>query len=281
MSNFILIPKAIQQINKKCKLKEIYAYGLIRSQITDGSYTASLSQEDLAKMAGWSKSSVVNYIKDLVALGLITEGDSRKCKDGDHRYNVYQFPKLESDYSIYDPAFFSDPTLSSEQKGLIMLLKTHCFPGSNHLPYPSNIKASELVGIGYESLTKKVDQLIAMGQAKRVGDTLILLNSNLRHALDMRISTNWAYSVIYNYCVRKDVVPPTKSKTAKMDLGLIAAKYQDHESLSQALETRFQMLPPRVNISYFAQGLVGKHTIKAIQNRTHPLYPTEPKTIIL
>ena len=148
MSNFILIPKSIQQIDKKSKLDEICAYGLIRSQITDNSYTASISQEELASLGGWGKSTVANYIRDLIKLGLIAQGDSEKCKNGDHRYNVYQFGKLETDYAIYDPFFFMDPGLTSEQKGLIMLLKSHCYYGTNHLSYPSDSKIGELTKFG-------------------------------------------------------------------------------------------------------------------------------------
>ena len=79
MSHFILIPKSIQQIDKKSKLDEICAYGLIRSQITDNSYTASISQEELASLGGWGKSTFANYIRDLIKLGLMTQGDSEKC----------------------------------------------------------------------------------------------------------------------------------------------------------------------------------------------------------
>ena len=270
MSHFILIPNAIQQIDKKCKLDEICAYGLIRSQITDDSYTASISQEELASIGGWGKSTVANYIRDLIKLGLMTQGDSEKCKNGDHRYNVYQFGKLETNYAIYDPFFFMDPGLTSEQKGLIMLLKSHCYYGTNHLSYPSDSKIGELLGIGSESLKKKVRELIDIGQAKMIGDTLVLLNPHIKHALDMRISTNWVYSVIYEFCVEKGVVPPRKNVVGKENLRRIAAKYGDRDSLQKGLQERFKTLPPLVNIAYFTQGLMGEHYDTTAQKRKCP-----------
>lgn len=282
MSNFILIPKSIQQIDKKSKLDEICAYGLIRSQITDNSYTASISQEELASLGGWGKSTVANYIRDLIKLGLMTKGDSEKCKNGDHRYNVYQFKKLEIDYSIYDPFFFMDPNLTSEQKGLIMLLKSHCYYGTNHLSYPSDTKISELVGIGDQLFKKKIRELIDIGQAKVLGDTLVLLNPYIKHALDMRIPSNWAYSVIYEFCVGKGVVPPRKNEIGKKNLGLISAKYMDQDSLKKALQERFDTLPPYVNIAYFTQGLLGKHHDTTAQDRKHPGYDySRPRKLLI
>lgn len=271
MSNFILIPKSIQQIDKKSKLDEIYAYGLIRSQITDDSYTASISQDELASLGGWGKSTVANYIRDLINLGLMAQGDSEKCKNGDHRYNVYQFGKLENDYSIYDPFFFMDTNLTSEQKGLIMLLKSHCYYGTNHLSYPSDSKIGEQLGIGSKSIKKKIRELIDIGQAKMLGDTLVLLNPYIKHALDMRIPSNWAYSVIYEFCVEKGIVPPRKNVVGKQNLRLITTKYMNRDSLLEGLNAKFKKLPPLVNIAYFAQGLLGEHYDTTAQNRKHPL----------
>ena len=105
MSNFIQIPNKIQDITSNAKTKEIYAYGLIRGQIKDNSYTASITEKDLAKLGGWCEKTSWNYVQDLEKVGLIHIIEKKKGK-GDHRYNVYKFPKLDKDYSIYSPSFF-------------------------------------------------------------------------------------------------------------------------------------------------------------------------------
>lgn len=259
MSKFILIPKNIQKLDKKSKLTEACAYGFIRCQIKDKTYTATISAKQLADLGGWSKETSYNYLADLEANGLIAKVDKSTCQKVDHRCNVYKLEKQEKDYSIYAPFFFIDPSLTSEQKGLIMLLKTYCIPGTNHLPYSSNDIVGKMIGVDGDRLGLLVNGLIALGQAKKIGDTLVLLNRDIVHALDMRISTNWVYSVIYRFCVDQDVVPPTKNKNTVKNLGAIAAQYGTPDLLKTALSKKFKSLPKDVNISYFAQGLLGWH----------------------
>lgn len=261
MSNFIQIPNKIQDITSNAKSKEIYAYGLIRGQIKDNSYTASITEKDLAKLGGWCEKTSWNYVQDLEKVGLIHIIEKKKGK-GDHRYNVYKFPKLDKDYSIYSPSFFSDPSLDSNQKGLIMLLKSHCIPGTRHMPYPSAEAISEKLKMDSDVFRPRMRELESLHQVKKIDKTLVLTNPNILLAEDMTDYKNWTYEVIYRFCLLKGVVPPTKNETESKNLGLIAADYPDPRSLLKALVKRFKSLPPGVTLSYFAQGLRNMHAKK-------------------
>ena len=259
MSDYIQIPNKIQDITKRSKLKEIYAYGLIRSQIKDNSYLASLPMKELAELGGWDEKTSRNYVADLMTVGLISDAGDKKCQKSDHRYNVYKLAKLSKDYSLYRPAFFSDHNLTSEQKGLLMLLKSHCIPGTRHMPYPSNEAVSNKLKMDRGVLSRMIGELKSLRQARMIDKTLVLTNPNILLATDMSDYRNWSYEVIYRFCLLKGVVPPTKNDTESKNLGFIAADFPDPRSLLTALVKRFKTLPKQVTLSYFAQGLRNRH----------------------
>ena len=264
MSDFIQIPNKIQKISKQCRFEEALAYGLIRYQIKDDSYLVSISEKELAELGGWSERTSENYIADLEAVGLIAlHGKKRSGKVG-HPYNVYKLEKQDKEFSIYKPAFFLDPNLTREQKGLLMFLKSYCIPGTRHMPFPSYSSVASTLSNGAK---RKIDSdrlhnlirgLIKQGQAVMINENLVLTNPNILLATDMTDYKNWAYEVIYRFCLLKGVVPPTKNDTESKNLGLIAAQYPDPRSLLTALAKRFKTLPPKVSLSYFAQGLINK-----------------------
>lgn len=259
MSDYIQIPNKIQDITKRSKLKEIYAYGLIRSQIKDNSYLAILPMRELAVLGGWDEKTSRNYVADLMTVGLISDAGDKKCQNSDHRYNVYKLEKLTKDYSLYRPDFFSDPNLTPEQKGLLMLLKSHCIPGTRHMPYPSNDAIRKILQIDRGVLGEIIRELIRLRQVRMIGKTLVLTNPNILLATDMTDYRNWTYEIIYRFCLLKGVVPPTKNDTESKNIGLIAAQYPDPRSLLTALVKRFKTLPKQVTLSYFAQGLRNIH----------------------
>ena len=261
MSNYIQIPNKIQEITKKSKLQEIYAYGLIRCEIKDNSYSASISEKELAELGGWSERTSRNYVKDLEKVKLILSTKKKQGK-GDHRYNVYKLAKLSRDYSIYHPDFFSDPNLTSEQKGLIMLLKSYCIPGTRHMPYPSNEAVSKILKMNSDVLGEKIRELKRLRQVRKIGKTLILTNPYILLATNMKQDKNWIYEIIYRFCLVKGVVPPTKNDYDSKNLGIIVAQYPYPEALLKALVERFKNLPPQLTLSYFSQGLRNMHVTK-------------------
>ena len=261
MSDFVLIPNKIQKISKKSRFEEALAYGFFRCQIKDDSYLVSLSEKELAELGGWSEGTSKNYVADLEAVGLLTLHGKKKSGKVGHPYNVYSVEKQDKEFSIYKPDFFFDPNLTAEEKGLLMFLKSYCIPGTRHMPFPSNSSVALTLSNGAKRtidsgrLRNQINKLIDKGQAVKIHGTLVLTNPNILLATNMTNYKNWAYEIIYRFCVVKGVVPPTKNETESKNLGLIAAQYPDPRSLLTALVKRFKTLPKKVTLSYFAQGL--------------------------
>ena len=265
MSDFVLIPNKIQKISKQCRFEEALAYGVIRCQIKDDNYLASISEKELAELGGWSERTSVNYVADLKTVGLLVLHGKKKSGKVGHPYNVYKLEKLDKEFSIYKPDFFFDPNLTAEQKGLLMFLKSYCIPGTRHMPFPSYSSVASTLSNGAkreidsDRLHDLIIELIEQGQAVLINETLVLTNPNILLATDMTNYKNWAYEIIYRFCVAKGVVPPSKNDTESKNLGLIVVRYPDPRSLLTALVKRFKTLPPKVSLSYFAQGLRNKH----------------------
>lgn len=268
MSNYIQIPNSIQLINqgprKQYKMEEIYAYGVIRKEIKDNSYRVSISQEELAENCGWCEKTSWSYIQDLESHGLLIKDGWKTSGQNGHPYNVYKLHILTDDYSIYKPEFFTDPTLTPEQKGLIMLLKSHCFAGTRHMPFESYCRMDKLFNINRITLKKKISELQSLGQISFKNGHLILLNQNILLSIDKENPKNWVYETIYQFCIDKGIVPPLRDSAD--NVLLIAEQYYNESMLKEALSQKFNYkLPLSVDLSYFAQGLMNKHWKKQEQ----------------
>lgn len=90
MSKFIQVPiEIITKLTNRCKHKEAFVYAAIRSQIKDGTRTASYPMANLAKLCNVDERTIYNYIDSLMCVGLFSLLDSKKKQlKGDHRYNV-------------------------------------------------------------------------------------------------------------------------------------------------------------------------------------------------
>ena len=88
MSTFIQIPNKINQLTKRSKLYEIITYATIRSQIKDGSYTASYPEKQLAEELNVTERSIRNYIDELEKTGFFTI--TKKHGTGEYAHNVYK-----------------------------------------------------------------------------------------------------------------------------------------------------------------------------------------------
>ena len=65
MSTFIQIPSNLINLTSRSKFIEIYSYLLIRSQIKDNSYKASISEKELAQLTNTSDRTIRNYLDNL------------------------------------------------------------------------------------------------------------------------------------------------------------------------------------------------------------------------
>ena len=136
MSTFIQIPNRINQLTKRSKLEEIFTYAAIRNQIKDSSYKAIMLKIQLAELIGVNERTIYNYTDTLEKSGLILD-ITKKHGTGEYAHNVYQLDYLKEEYFIMNPSLITEESISAKLKGLLMLIKTNCFKGTNYLQFNS------------------------------------------------------------------------------------------------------------------------------------------------
>ena len=136
MSTFIQIPSNLINLTSRSKFIEIYSYLLIRSQIKDNSYKASITEKELAQLTNTSDRTIRNYLDNLKPF---FEYVTLYKGNGKYPYNVYQFTKLEKDFSIVLPELITDSELTAEEKGILIKIKLQCCKGTNYIRYNSNL----------------------------------------------------------------------------------------------------------------------------------------------
>lgn len=257
MSTFIQIPLNLTTLDTKSKFTEIYTYFLIRSQIKDSSYTASISEAELAKTLSVSDTTIKKYIKDLKPYFhsvTLTKGS------GTFPYNVYHFTKLIKDYSVALPSLIMNTELSPEEKGILIKIKLMCNKGTNYITYKAKADLVKIVGIGKNQINKKLQPLLDKGYIWFIKNTLHVTTKYFplgnTEGESMYSIRNYIYETIYKFCVLKQVVPPLRDNKA---LGYLMAKYPEKDnSLLQALNERCSTLPDSVSLDYFVMALESK-----------------------
>lgn len=265
MSTFIQIPNRINQLTKKSKLEEIFTYAAIRSQIKDDSYKASLPQSQLAELIGVNERTIRNYIDTIEKSGLI-KGTTKKHGTGEYAHNVYQFDYLNNEYFIINPDLIKEESISSKLKGLLMLIKSYCFKGTNYLQFNSKIHLSEILHIGKNQLNQYLNELERKGFIRYIDKVLILSKEYFYLHIKNNVF-NQTYEVIYDFCLEQNVVPPYKDVDTN-DIGTIAAVFPEPEILLSVLRKRCSQLPSNVSMAYFTQTLRNRRaeTRKPIKN---------------
>lgn len=168
MSTFIQIPSNLINLASRSKFIETYSYLLIRSQIKDNSYKASISEKELAQLTDTSESTIDRYVKDLKPF---FENVTLYKGNGKYPYNVYQFSKLEKDYSIVLPELITDSELTPEEKGILIKIKLQCCKGTNYIRFNSKADLTSIIGISKNLITKKLKQLEEKGHICYIGNS--------------------------------------------------------------------------------------------------------------
>lgn len=257
MSTFIQIPLKLIELNTKSKFAEIYTYFLIRSQIKDSSYTASIPEAELSEKLGVSDTTIEKYIKDLKPYF-----DSVTLKKGSSTYpfNVYHFTKLSKDYSIVLPTLISNTELTPEEKGILIKIKLMCNKGTNYITYNTKADLVKIIGIGKNQINKKLQPLLDKGYIWFIKNTLHITTKyfplgNLEGETTTAIR-NYIYETIYKFCILKGTVPPLRDNKA---LGYLMAKYPEKDnSIIDTINERCKILPADVSLDYFVMVLEDK-----------------------
>ena len=254
MSMFIQMPQTLTNLNTKSNFLEIYTYFLIRNQIKNNNYTASIAETELAQMIGVSIATIERYIKDLKPY---FDSVTKTRDTGDHYYNVYHFTYLKNDYSWCSSELISDTELTPEQKGILLKIKMECAKGTNFIKFNTKPELIKTIGISVNLINKKLKPLLDKGYISYVGNSLQLSQRYFPLSLKDTEITNYVYKVIYDFCLWQKVCPPLRDTQA---LSYIAGKYPElDDELVKVLQERCAKLPREVSLDYFVYVLNRKH----------------------
>lgn len=266
MSNFIQIPNSITtRLTKKSKHEEAFVYAVIRSQIKDNSYKASISERQIAEIINMTERTVSSYVTDFKDSDLLKVVE-RKQGESEYPYNVYQFDELKKNYFMILPPLLYDNTISPKLKGLLLFIKANCWSGTNYLLFNGmTTDLAEKLRVGKNQIKGNLEELKSKGYIRFIGKSIHIVNENfpLFYINDM---DNMTYQIIYNYCLEHDSIPPVKDVDGKgkdKALSLIVAKFtNDYDTLRNVLEERCKSLPEHPSLEYFCQVLVNRKPTK-------------------
>ena len=261
MSTFIQIPSNLTKIKSKNKFLEIYTYLLIRNQIKDNSYKASISEKELSTILDVSEITIKRYISDLK----IYIDDITLCKgNGKYPYNIYHFSRLEKDYSIILPSIISDTDLTPTEKGILIRMKLLCNKGTNYISFKSKSELTKILGIGKNNISKKLKDLVNKNQIQFIDNSLNLSTKYFPLSIvdddSYNSITNFIYEIIYKYCLVNKVIPPLRDKKA-LDY-LITIFPNKDDSFIKMLLKKCSKLPNEVSLDYFVKALENKKIIR-------------------
>lgn len=261
MSDYIQYPNSIiSLLTSKSKHDEAFTYIAIRNEIKDNTRTASYSQEQLAKLLAVTTKTIYNYISKLKENSLLTISD-KKQGEAEYPYNVYKFSELKDNYSIVLPTIITDPQLSIKEKGLLMFCKANCEKGANHFSFKNKTgDLAKRLGIGKNSICNFLKGLEQKKHIRFIDRTLIISSPYFPLAIRMKDYDNIIYSIIYDFCLAKNRVPPLKDYTA---ISYLTGKYIDnYKKLKADLKMKCQNLPQTLHLNYFCQALLNKMPTK-------------------
>ena len=252
MSNYIQVPnEIITKLNKKSKHKTAYLYVMIRNEIKDKKREASIPELELSYKLKLDEKTIYNYIEEMKEVGLISDITKKKQIDGDMRYNVYSFPKINGDNFIVLPSLVDDLSLTAEEKGVMLFIKANCIAGTNHFLFKSMADLKAKIGVGKNSTVIK--DLESKGYVRIIGKAIIITNDAFPLYLNGK-PENYIYHLIYNYCLYIGVVPPIKEERA---LFYLKTKYSDgYTRLKEDLLCKCKNLPNEISLNYFCMALL-------------------------
>jgi len=254
MSNYIQVPnEIITKLTKKSKHKTAYLYVMIRNEIKDKKREASIPELELSYKLKMDEKTIYNYIIELEEVGLISNISKRKNFDGDRRYNVYHFPEIKGDNFIVLPSYIDDTSLTAGEKGVMFFIKANCDKGTNHFHFKSMAELKAKIGVGKNNAIIK--NLESKGYVRIIGKAIIITCDAFPLYLNGN-PDNYIYSLIYNYCLYKGIVPPMKEKWCLMYL---YEKYANrYIELEEDLHNKCKNLPNDVSLHYFCKALLNK-----------------------
>lgn len=259
MSIFIQMPFSLIQLKTKSNFNEVYTYFLIRSQIKDNSYTASISEKELMDKVGVTKNTLTRYIKDLKDY---FENISKRKTSKEFPYNVYKFTCIDNNYSIISPDLINNTELTAEQKGILIKIKLLCEKGTNFVKFQTKAELIKKIGISVNLFNKKLTPLIQKGYLSYLNNSLQLTQKYFPLFVDTEDILNFIYKTIYDYCLINKVCPPLRDNTA---LSYLAGHFPERDDeLITKIKERCSKLPKEISLDYFVEALENKRIERSV-----------------
>lgn len=269
MEHFVQIPTNFLDFKKSTKLKLVYTYALIRSQIktkaVNNIYKSCISEKELAQYLGTTERTIINYIKTLSSEGFIIQID-KVSNTGTYKHNCYKLPFLYK-YSFFNSSLLYATDLDATLKGLLIYLKLNCFNGTNIIEYSSISELANKLGLNRNKLGNYIKQLSDLNYLTLQTGWLYLNQDFFPLYIDNNLE-NKAYKFIYDFCIERGCIPPYKSVTnkTKVEIELLKLletsfyvekdnKLYGYEALTRLLDSRIKNLPNKVNFEYFLVAL--------------------------
>lgn len=261
MSTYIQIPERLKEIPGKDRYNMIMVYTTLRNKIVSSDRKVAYTEEHLAEEMKIPVNTIKNYIPKLKQIpDLLTITPT--WGGGEYTHNVYTFPYLKRDYTVVNPTLLTDTKIDNTKKAVLILMKLNCWKGTNFIPhYGHQSDLAKLLGVGKNQIGKHLKTLEQAGFISFIGDSLII-NRDYFPLFIKDSDWNSTYSIIYDYCIEKGVLPPYKgSKSACSRTYLLiyerAISYclKHKIDLRKLLEKHCPELPTEVSMEYFAKAL--------------------------
>lgn len=249
MENFIQIPMEFKEFDVNKRLNVICLYAMMRSYIKDNSCKVTISQEKLSRRFNVSVDTIQRYIEKLYEAGYIKDINKIPTNNG-YFYNVYTFKKYDK-FGIVLSSIFNAPDLTTEDIGLLILLKINCNYGTNIIEFNSMTDLAKKIGLSRNIIKEKIDRLNnkylqVRGKWLNLSQKFFPLYLKLSSPkFDRDIEMKKAYIDIYNYCVINNVIPPYKKcsgyRNIDLDLEYIYENSQGYNNLIGAAALRAKL----------------------------------------
>lgn len=183
---------------------------------------------------------------------------------------MYQFAKLEKDYSIVLPELITDSELTPEEKGILIKIKLQCCKGTNYIRFNSKADLTSIIGISKNLIAKKLKQLEEKGHICYIGNSLQLSTKYFPLSLVKGDSVdavkNFLYETIYKYCIVNKTIPPLRDNKA---LNYLIAKFPNiDDSFAEILAKKCPTLPADISLDYFVKALTDNNINRTKQTCT-------------
>lgn len=194
-------------INLKNKDALLYAVIKMNSNYYNG--YSEIAETKLSKLSGIPQSTLKKHRPDLKKSGIFKSWEYFTDLYG-HKRIRFEMEVEPKNYFILKNIFFSDETLTENEKGFILKLKSITLNNTNLIAY-NETKIKSLLGVGKNNDVIKT--LITKGYIYQFAkDKYYLKTDNILFTSNEKRENT--YRIIEKFCFEKEIIPPSFDKEA-------------------------------------------------------------------